>query len=76
MQCYCLYHYDYLHNDKSHVHFLFIRITTMTKSNITTYTILYYSHGQKKRHPPKIRVFYKYHFNDHEFSNYFAVGVV
>ena len=34
------------------------------------------SHGQKKRHPPKFRVFYKYHFNDHEFSNYFAVGVV
>ena len=41
MQCYCLYHYDYLHNDKSHVHFLFIGITTMTKSNITTYTLLY-----------------------------------
>ena len=35
-----------------------------------------YSHGQKKRHPPKFRVFYKYHFNDHEFSNCFAVGIV
>jgi len=42
MQYYCLYHFDYLRNDKSHVHFLFIGITTMTKSNTTTYTILYY----------------------------------
>ena len=42
MQCYCLYHFDYLRNDKSHVHFLFIGITTLTKSDITTYTKLYY----------------------------------
>ena len=31
---------------------------------------------KKKRHPTKFRVFYKYHFNDHEFSNRLAVGIV
>ena len=31
---------------------------------------------KKKRHPPKFRVFYKYHFHDHEFSNCLVVGIV
>ncbi len=39
---FCLYHHDCLHNHKSHIHsFLFFRITTIAKSNLATYTILY-----------------------------------
>jgi hypothetical protein len=39
-------------------------------------TVGYTVTDKKNATPLKFRVFYKYHFNDYEFSNYFAVGVV
>ena len=62
-----------LHQWLPHDPHSYFRLDLNSKQNNKIWS---YSHGQKKTSPPKFRVFCKYHFNDHEFSNFFAVGIV